>query len=134
MSPTASEAHTFKVTGTLSGCTGSSGITSGEVTLTADVADKLYCAQLIAYQKPNTANVSIAWNNGKTSTGDAFTVAFESVTKTTISGDFTGGEFEGKSATAGTSNTADGGGCTTAGVSLSSATLALAPGTTFAIG
>ena len=135
ISPTASEAHKFDVTGTLSGCTGTEGITSGDLTLSAEVADPLNCAQLIAYLKPNTANVSIEWNNGKKSTGDAFTVAFDQVTKTTISGDFNGGDtFVGKSATASTSNKADDGGCTDAGVSLSSVTLALAAGTNLTIG
>jgi hypothetical protein len=133
VSPTVSEAHSISVTGTLSGCTGTPGITGGDLTLDAKEADKLNCAELIAYQKPNTANVSVKWNNGKTSTGAEFVVGFE--TKTTISGQVTAGDvFVGKTATAATVNTPDGGGCTTEGASLSTATLALAPGTNVAIG
>src|SRR5438477_1747985 len=133
VSPTVSEAHDISVTGTLSGCTGTPGITSGDLTLSAKEADKLNCAQLIAYTKPSTANVSVKWNNGKTSTGSDFVVGFEEVTKTTISGQVTGGDvFVGKTATAATVNTPDGGGCTTAGASLSAATLALAPNTNIA--
>ena len=135
VSPTVSEAHSISVTGTLSGCTGTPGITSGDLTLEAKEAEKLNCAELIAYQKPNTASVSVKWNNGTTSTGAEFVVGFESVTKTTISGQVTGGDvFVGKTATAATVNTPDGGGCTTEGASLSTATLALAPGTNLAIG
>jgi hypothetical protein len=136
LSPTVSEAHAVSVEGTLSGCTGTPGITGGDLTLSlVKETDKLNCAQLIADTKPNTATVSVKWNNGKTSTGAEFVVAFQSVTKTTISGQITGGDmFVGKTSTATTVNTPDGGGCTTEGVSLSTATLALAPGTEVAIG
>ncbi len=79
--------------------------------------------------------MSVKWNNGTTSTGEDFVVGFEAVTKTTISGQVTGGDmFVGKTSTAATVNTPDGGGCTTQGASLSTATLALAPGTNVAIG
>jgi hypothetical protein len=135
VSPTVSEAHDISVTGTLSGCTGTPGIASGDLTLSAKEADKLNCAQLISYTKPSTATVSVKWNNGKTSTGTDFVVGFEEVTKTTISGQVASGDvFVGKTATAATVNTPDGGGCITGGASLSTATLALAPGTNVAIG
>jgi hypothetical protein len=135
VSPTVSEAHDISVTGTLSGCTGTPGITGGDLTLSAKEADKLNCAQLISYAKPSTANVSVKWNNGKTSTGSEFVVGFVAVTKTTISGQVNGGDvFVGKTSTAATVNTPDGGGCTTQGASLSTATLALAPGTNVNIG
>jgi hypothetical protein len=124
LSPTTSETHTLTATGKLTGCTGTPGITSGDLTFSAKPADKLNCAGLIAYTKPTTATVSIKWDNGKTSTGDNFTVAFEQVTKTTISGSFTGGDvFVGKTATTATANTPDGNGCTAQGVSLNTATL-----------
>ena len=135
VSPTVSEAHTVNVTGKLSGCTGTPGITSGDLTLEAKVTDKLNCAQLIAYSKPNTANLSVKWNNGTTSTGAEFVVTFQEVTKFLISGQVTAGDvFVYKTATAETVNTPDGGGCITGGASLSVATLALAPGTNLAIG
>ena len=135
VSPTVSEAHTVNVTGKLSGCTGTSGITSGDLTLEAKVTDKLNCAQLIAYSKPNTADLSVKWNNGTTSTGAEFVVTFQEVTKFLISGQVTAGDvFVYKTATAETVNTPDGGGCITGGASLSVATLALAPGTNLAIG
>ena len=127
LSPTTSETHTLSATGKLSGCTGTPGITSGDLTFTAKPADKLNCSQLIAYTKPTTSTVTIKWDNGKTSTGDNFTVAFEQVTKTTISGSFSGGDvFVGKTATTATQNTPDGNGCTAQGVSLNTASLALA--------
>jgi hypothetical protein len=135
LSPTTSESHTLSATGKLSGCTGTAGITSGDLTFTAKPADKLNCAQLIAYTKPTTATVTIKWDNGKTSSGDSFTVAFEQVTKTTISGSFTGGdEFVGKTSTVSTLNTPDGNGCTAQGVSLNTASLSLAGGSAFTIG
>jgi hypothetical protein len=135
VSPTVSEAHTVNVTGKLSGCTGTPGITSGDLTLYAKVTDKLNCAQLISYSKPNTANLSVKWNNGTTSTGSGFVVTFQDVTKFLISGQITAGDmFVYKTATAQTVNTPDGGGCITGGASLSVATLGLAPGTNLAIG
>jgi len=135
VSPTVSEAHSISVTGTLSGCTGTPGITSGDLTLEAKEAEKLNCAELIAYQKPNTASVSVKWNNGTTSTGAEFVVTFQEVTKFLISGQITAGDaFVYKTATAQTVNTPDGGGCLTGGASLSVVTMALAPGTNLAIG
>jgi hypothetical protein len=135
VSPTVSEAHTVNVTGKLSGCTGTPGITGGDLTLETKVTDKLNCAQLISYSKPNTANLSVKWNNGTTSTGAEFVVTFQEVTKFLISGQITAGDmFVYKTATAQTVNTPDGGGCITGGASLSVATLGLAPGTSLAIG
>jgi hypothetical protein len=135
VSPTVSEAHTVNVTGTLLGCTGAAGITSGDFTLEANVTDKLNCAELIAYTKANTASVSVKWNDGTTSTGAEFVVSFERAAKTVISGKVTGGDaFVGKTATAATVNTPGGGGCITPGASLSAATVALVPGTDVAIG
>jgi hypothetical protein len=135
VSPTVSEAHTINVTGTLSGCTGTPGITSGDLTLVGKVTEKLNCAQLISYSKPNTANLSVKWNNGTTSTGAGFVVTFQEVTKFLISGQVTAGDaFLYKTATAQTVNTPEGGGCLTGGASLSVVTMALAPGTNLAIG
>ena len=135
VSPTVSEAHTVNVTGKLSGCTGTPGITSGDLTLYAKVTDKLNCTQLITYSKPNTANLSVKWNNGTTSTGAEFLVTFQDVTKFLISGRIEAGDmFVYKTATAQTVNTPEGGGCLTGGASLSVVTLALAPGTDLAIG
>ena len=135
VSPTVSEAHTVNVTGKLSDCTGTPGITSGDLTLLGKVTDKLNCAQLISYSKPNTANLSVKWNNGTTSTGAEFVVTFQEVTKFLISGQVTAGDaFLYKTATAQTVNTPEGGGCLTGGASLSVVTMALAPGTNLAIG
>ena len=135
VSPTVSEAHKVTVTGKISGCTGTPGITSGDLTLEVKVADKLNCAQLIAYSKPKRANLSVTWNNGTRSTGSEILVTFQDVTKFLISGDITAGNvFVDKTATAETVNTPDGGGCISGGASLSVATLALAPGTNLAIG
>jgi hypothetical protein len=135
VSPTVSEAHTVNVTGKLSGCTGTPGITSGDLTLYAKVTDKLNCAQLISYSKPNTANLSVKWNNGTTSTGSEFLVTFEEATKFLISGKIEAGDsFVYKTATAETVNTPEGGGCLTGGASLSVVTMAFAPGTSLAIG
>jgi hypothetical protein len=135
VSATVSEAHTVNVTATLSGCTGSPGITSGDLTLEAKVTDKLNCAELISYSKPTTANLSVTWNNGTKSTGAEFLVTFQDVTKFLISGKISAGNmFLYKTATAETANTPEGGGCITGGASLGVATLALAPGTSLAIG
>jgi len=135
VSATVSEAHKVNVTAKLSGCTGSPGITSGDLTLEANVTDKLNCTQLIAYSKPKRANLSVTWNNGSKSTGSEFLVTFQDVTKFLISGEITAGDiFVRKTATAQTANTPEGGGCITGGASLSVADLALAPGTSLAIG
>ena len=135
VSPTVSEAHTVNVTGKITGCTGTAGITSGDLTLYAKVTDKLNCTQLISYSKPNTANLSVKWNNGTTSTGSEFLVTFEEATKFLISGKISAGDaFVYKTATAQTVNTPEGGGCLTGGASLSVVTMALAPGTNLEIG
>ena len=135
VSPTVSEAHTVNVTGKLSGCTGTPGITSGDLTVEVNMTDKLNCAELISYSKPNRAVLSVTWNNGTRSTGSEFLVTFQDVTKFLISGGITAGNmFVDKTATAQTVNTPDGGGCISGGASLSVATLGLAPGTSLAIG
>ena len=135
VSPTVSETHKVNVTGKLSGCTGTPGITSGDLTLEVNVSDKLNCAQLISYSKPNRAVLSVTWNDGTASTGSGFLVTFQDVTKFLISGRVTAGaSFVGKTATAQTVNTPEGGGCISGGASLGVATLAFAPGTELEIG
>jgi hypothetical protein len=136
VSPTVSVAHKINVTGTLSDCTGTPGITSGDLTALATVSDKVNCAQLDSYSKPDkSVAVSIKWNNGTRSIGSEFVVSFETPTNFLISGKFDAGSmFLGKTATMTTLNTPDGGGCTTAGTSLSTATLALKPGSQALLG
>jgi hypothetical protein len=135
VSPTASVAHTLTAKGTISGCTGTPGITSGEFTLSAGATDKLNCAQVLTYSKPGTATVSVKWNNGSTSTGSKLALTYATVASTTITGKFTGGTaFVGKTTTSTTANSPDGGGCLTGGASLSTATLSLAPDTKYTIG
>src|SRR5262249_9512325 len=143
VSPTVSEAHKIKVTGTLSDCTGTPGITTGDLTTQATVSDKLNCAQLASYKKLNkSAAVSVKWNNGTTSIGSEFVVSFETVAHFLISGKFDDGDiFVNKTATVATVNTPVGGGCsvafggrTTSRASLSTATLGLKPGTNVMIG
>jgi hypothetical protein len=136
VSPPLSEIHKINVTGTISGCTGTPGITTGDLTLLASVTDKLNCAQLISYSKPNkSSSLSIKWNNGTISTGSEFVVSLQTVANFLISGRFDAGAiFVGKYGTAQTQNTPVGGGCVTPGVSLSTATLALKPGTKLLIG
>ena len=134
VSPTVSVAHALIAKGTLSGCTGTPGITSGVLTVLAKETDKLNCGQLIAYSKPGTASGSVKWNNGQTSTGAKLAVTYASVTSSTISGKFTSGTvFVGKTTSSTTVNSPDGGGCLTQGVSLSTATLSLAPGANYTI-
>src|SRR5262245_50744776 len=53
IAPGASVTHRINVTGKLSDCTGTPGITSGEVTSLASVTDKLDCEQLATYKQPN---------------------------------------------------------------------------------
>jgi hypothetical protein len=133
VSPTVSVAHTLTARGTLSGCTGTPGITGGDFTFRAEESEKLNCAQVIAYTKPGTASVSVTWNNGKTSAG-ALALTYASVTSTKISGKLTSGDvFVGKTSTSMTVNSPNGGGCVNQGVSLSTAAVSLAPGTNFVI-
>jgi hypothetical protein len=135
VSPTVSETHKINVVGKLSGCTGTAGITGGDLTVEVNVPDKLNCAQLISYTKPNRAVLSVTWNNGATSTGSGFLVTFQDVTKFLISGRVTAGSvFVRDTATAATVNTPEGGGCISGGASLGVADLALAPGTQLEIG
>ncbi len=134
VSPTVSVAHTLTAKGTLSGCTGTLGITGGEFTFRAEESEELNCAQVIAYTKPGTASVSVKWDNGTSSTGAQFALTYASVTSTKISGKFTSGNvFVGKTSTSMTVNSPNGGGCVTQGVSLSTAAVTLAPGTNFTI-
>ena len=134
ISPTVSEAHTLSAKGTLSDCTGTPGITSGTLTFTAKVTAKLNCAQIVSYSQPGTANASVTWSNGKKSTGVNLAVTYEAVTTSTISGKFTSGSvFVGKTSTATTINSPNGGGCVTQGVSLTTASLSLAPGTEYKV-
>ena len=134
MSPTVSVAHTLSAKGTLSGCTGTPGITSGELTFVAKGTAKLNCAEIVAYKEPGTASVAVKWNNGTTSTGPSLAITYDSVTTTTITGKFTGGNaFIGKTSTSTTVNSPDDGGCVTEGVSLKTATLSLQAGTTYTI-
>lgn len=134
ISPTVSEAHTLSAKGTLSGCTGTPGITTGALTFVAKVTAKLNCAEILTYSQPGTASASVKWSDGKTSTGDNLAVTYESVTTSTISGKFTGGTaFVGKTSSATTINSPNGGGCVTKGVSLKTAALSLAPGTEYTI-
>jgi hypothetical protein len=135
VSPTVSETHKINLVGKLSGCTGTAGITGGDLTVEVNVPDKLNCAQLVSYSKPNRAVLSVAWNNGARSTGSEFLVTFQDVTKFLISGRVSAGSvFVGKTATAATVNTPEGGGCISGGASLAVADLALAPGTDLEIG
>jgi hypothetical protein len=135
VSPTVSETHKINVAGKLSGCTGTPGITSGDLTVEVNMKDKLNCAELISYTTPNRAVLSVTWNDGSRSTGSGFLVTFQDVTKFLISGRVTAGSsFVGKTATAQTVNTPEGGGCISGGASLGVATLALAPGTELEIG
>jgi hypothetical protein len=134
VSPTVSVAHTLTAKGTLSGCTGTPGITSGELGFVAKRTAKLNCAEIATFKEPGTASVSVKWNNGQTSTGPNLAVTYDSVVSSTISGKFTGGTaFVGKTSTSTTVNSPDNGGCFTEGVSLSTATLSLAQGTTYTI-
>ena len=134
ISPTVSEAHTLRAGGTLSGCTGTPGITSGELTFVVNETAKLKCSEVLTYSQPGTASVSVKWNNGKTSTAEKLAVTYDSVATSTISGKFTGGTaFVGTTSNATTTNRPDGGGCVTSGVSLSTATLSLATGTQYTI-
>jgi len=134
ISPTVSEAHTLSAKGTLSGCTGTAGITTGALTFVAKVTAKLNCTQILSYSQPGTANASVTWSNGKTSTGANLAVTYEAVTTSTISGKFTSGtEFVGKTSKATTINSPNGGGCVTKGVSLKTASLSLAPGTEYTV-
>jgi hypothetical protein len=134
IAPGAAVTHKINVTGKLSDCTGSSGITSGEVTSLASVTDKLDCEQLATYKQPNkSAAISITWSNGKRSIGSGFVVSFERVTSFLISGKFdAGGEFVNRTATLTTQNTRDKG-CTGNG-DLETATMTLKPGTSFLVG
>jgi hypothetical protein len=135
ISPTVSEAHTLSAKGTLSDCTGTPGITSGKLTFVEKVSAKLNCAEIVTYTQPGTANVSVTWSNGKTSTGTNLAVTYQAVTTSTISGKFTSGTvFVGKTSTATTVNNPDGGGCVTKGVSLKTATLSLARNTEYTVG
>jgi hypothetical protein len=134
ISPTVSVAHTLTAKGTLSGCTGTPGITSGALTFVEKETAKLNCAEILSYTQPGTASASVKWNNGKTSTGSKLAVTYESVATSTISGKFTGGTaFVGKTSSATTTNSPNGGGCVTKGVSLETATLSLSSGTNYTI-
>ena len=132
VSLTVSVAHTLTARGTVSGCTGTPGITSGVLTFVEKETTKLNCAELLTYTEPGTASVSVNWDNGKTSMGAKLAVTYASVTSSTISGKFTSGTaFVGKTSSASTVNTPNGGGCVTN--SLTTATLSLTPGTEYTI-
>ena len=134
ISPTVTATHSLSAKGTLSGCTGTPGITSGELSFVVTDTAKVKCSDLLTYTQPGTASVSVKWNNGKTSTADKLAVTYDSVATSTISGKFTGGTaFVGKTSNATTTNRPNGGGCVTSGVSLSTATLSLAPDTAYTI-
>src|SRR2546426_12827291 len=47
LSPTTSETHTLSATGKLSGCTGTAGVTKGELPLSPQPAHKTKCSEVI---------------------------------------------------------------------------------------
>ena len=123
-----------KATITVSGCTGTPGITSGVISFTSKGTTKHTCATQLTDKGNVKASASTKWNNGKTSVSPLVTLKYVSVGAYVASGKIASGTaFVGQSTSAQTQYIPVGGGCLTKGVSLKTATVSLSKGKTFTI-
>jgi hypothetical protein len=138
VSPTVKATHTVTAKATLSGCTGTKGITSGVTSFLSKGTTKENCAVLIASKAPSTASASVKWSNGKTSVLAKLTLTYGgSVGAQVITGKITGGtqtSFIGKTTKLTSQFIPNGGGCLTKGVSLKTASVSLKKGTKSTLG
>ena len=133
VSPTVSVTHNVSSKSTISGCTGTAGITSGVATFTSKGTTKQNCAQLIASKKVTTATITVKWSNGTTSGPGTATVTPVSTATVKITSKITKGQFAGKTSISTVLFIPKGGGCITAGKSLATTTVSLKAGTKLVI-
>ena len=122
VTPTASVAHKVTSKSTLSGCTGTKGITSGVATFSS-TTKKENCAQLLANKSASTATVTVKWNNGKVSGPGTLKETYVSLGVVKLVGKITKGTvFVGKTSSSEASFLPKAGstkvGCVTPGVNL----------------
>lgn len=123
---------TVKASGSVSGCTGTKGISSGKFTLVSKATTAGNCATLLSSKKPSAATSSITWSNGKKSASAKLTITPAGNATVKISGKVSSGtQFVRKAVSATVVFTPLNGGCTQK--DLSKASLALKKGTKFVI-
>lgn len=132
VSPTVSATHKIVSHSTISGCTGTKGISSGKVTFTS-TSIKENCKILLANKKSSTATVTVKWNNGKVSGPGPATVSYVSLGVVKITSKMTNGPFKGKTSVSKTLFLPTGGGCLTKGKSLATTSVSFAKGTKLTI-
>ena len=99
VTPTASVTHKVTSKSTLSGCSGTKGITTGVATFSS-TTPKFNCAQLLTNKKPLKATVTVKWNNGQVSGPGTLTETYVSVGVVKLTGKITKGTvFVGKTST-----------------------------------
>ena len=123
---------TVKATGTVSGCTGTKGITSGKFTFLSKATTAGNCSTLLSSKKASTATSSITWNNKKKSASSKLTLTPAGTATLKVSGKVSSGTvFTGKAVGATVVFTPLNGGCTKN--DLSKASIALKKNTKFTI-
>jgi hypothetical protein len=128
VSPTVIATHKISSKSTISGCTGTPGVTSGQVTFTS-TSIKENCKILLANKATSKATISVKWSNGKVSGPGTATVSYVSLGVVKITAKTTAGTiFLGKTSVSEALFLPKGGGCLTAGKSLGTTSVSFPKG------
>ena len=121
-----------KATGTITGCTGTKGITKGSFVFTSKPTTAGNCSTLLTSKKATTATSTVTWNNKKKSVSSKVTLTPAGTATEKVTGKVSSGtQFKGKTFTATVVFTPQNGGCQSK--DLSKASLSLKKGTKFVI-